>query len=74
MEGARENPEGERSMPIFVPVDDYLVGEAQQLGRHKTRKAAVTEALREYIQRHRQALEMEVHGSFPHEAAFDCQP
>ena len=33
-----------------LAIDDDLVEEAKKIGNHKTKKAAVTEALREYIQ------------------------
>lgn len=58
-------------MPIFVPVDNNLVEEARQLGRHKTKKATVTAALLEYIRRNREAQELEVRGTFPHDPEFD---
>lgn len=39
------------NMATNLAIDDSLVREAQQLGGHKTKKEAVTEALLEYIQR-----------------------
>ena len=44
-------------MATNLAIDDKLVERAKQVGRHKTKKAVVTEALEEYIQR-RQQLEM----------------
>ncbi|MBW6512469.1 MAG: type II toxin-antitoxin system VapB family antitoxin [Desulfuromonadaceae bacterium] len=38
-------------------IDDKLIERAWQIGRHKTKKAVVTEALEEYILR-RQQLDM----------------
>ena len=39
-------------MPTNLAIDDRLIEEAQKLGRHRTKKDAVTAALDEYI-RHR---------------------
>ncbi|HBI15142.1 MAG TPA: DUF2191 domain-containing protein [Desulfobulbaceae bacterium] len=42
-------------MATNLAIDDKLIEEARRLGKHKTKKAVVTEALEEYIQRHKQA-------------------
>ena len=44
-------------MPSNLAIDDELIAKVQKLGGHKTKKAAVNEALAEYI-RHRQQLEL----------------
>jgi Arc/MetJ family transcription regulator len=41
-----------------LALDDNLIKEAQELGGHKTKKAAVTAALEEYI-RYRQQMKIE---------------
>jgi len=41
-------------MATNLDLDDALVSEAQRVGDHRTKKAAVTEALQEYIQRRKQ--------------------
>jgi Arc/MetJ family transcription regulator len=41
-------------MPTNLAIDDKLIDEARALGNHKTKKAAVTAALDEYIRRHKQ--------------------
>jgi Arc/MetJ family transcription regulator len=41
-------------MPTNLAIDDNLILEAQKLGRHRTKKAAVTAAVDEYIQRRKQ--------------------
>jgi|SRR5208337_1876413 len=38
-------------MPTNLAIDDNLLNEAQKIGKHKTKKNAVNEALREYIER-----------------------
>ena len=42
-------------MPTNLGIDDKLLAEAHKIGGHQTKKATVTEALQEYIQRRRQA-------------------
>ena len=42
-------------MPSNLAIDDDLIEQVQKLGGYKTKKAAVNEALAEYI-RHRQQL------------------
>ena len=41
-------------MPTNLAIDDRLIEKAKRIGKHKTKKAVVTEALNEYIQRRRQ--------------------
>jgi Arc/MetJ family transcription regulator len=42
-------------MSTNLALDDALIDEARNIGGHKSKKEAVTAALKEYIQRHRQA-------------------
>jgi Arc/MetJ family transcription regulator len=41
-------------MATNLAIDDHLIEAARRIGKHKTKKAAVAEALQEYIQRRRQ--------------------
>lgn len=41
-------------MATNLAIDDSLIEEARQIGHHMTKKAAVTAALEEYIQRRKQ--------------------
>ena len=41
-------------MATNLAIDDDLILEAQKIGGHRTKKSAVTEALKEYIQRRKQ--------------------
>jgi Arc/MetJ family transcription regulator len=50
-------------MPTNLAIDDKLIEEAQALGHHKTKKAAVTAALDEYIRRHKQAEVIKLFGT-----------
>ncbi|HSS52191.1 MAG TPA: type II toxin-antitoxin system VapB family antitoxin [Thermoanaerobaculia bacterium] len=40
-------------MPTNLALDSALVDEAVKLGNHRTKKEAVTTALREYVQAHK---------------------
>ena len=42
-------------MPTNLAIDDTLIEQAKQIGQHKTKKEAVTAALKEYIA-HRKRL------------------
>ena len=50
-------------MPTNLAIDDKLIEEARLIGRHKTKKAAVTEALVEYIQRRKQLKIIDIFGT-----------
>ncbi len=41
-------------MATNLAIDDELIEEARVVGEHRTKKAAVTEALEEYIERRKQ--------------------
>ena len=41
-------------MATNLALDDELIREAQRISGHRTKKAVVTEALQEYIQRRKQ--------------------
>ena len=45
-----------------LALNDKLLNEALRLGGHRTKKATITEALREYIQRRRQLHAIELFG------------
>ncbi len=49
-------------MPTNLAIDDRLLEEAQRIGGHRTKKATVTEALEEYIQRRKQTRILELFG------------
>jgi hypothetical protein len=42
------------SMATNLAIDDQLIEEARVIGQQRTKKAVVTEALQEYIQRRKQ--------------------
>ncbi len=49
-------------MATNLAIDDRLIEQARKLSGHKTKKAAVTEALNEYIQHRKQARILELFG------------
>ena len=49
-------------MSTNLAIDDKLIEEAKAIGRHQTKKAVVTEALMEYIQRRKQLEILELFG------------
>ena len=42
-------------MATNLAIEDWLIEEAKLVGKHRTKKGAVTEALMEYIQRRKQS-------------------
>ena len=58
-------------MPTNLALDDRLIEEAQKLGQHRTKKAAVTAALDEYIQRRKQRDIRQLFGTIEYGAKYD---
>lgn len=58
-------------MPTNLAIDDQLIEDARRVGKHKTKKAAVTAALREYVQRRRQLEITELFGTIDYDATYD---
>ncbi|HVN20803.1 MAG TPA: type II toxin-antitoxin system VapB family antitoxin [Dongiaceae bacterium] len=58
-------------MATNLAIDDRLIEEARKTGKHKTKKEAVTTALQEYIQRHRQRRIIEAFGTFEFDPTYD---
>ena len=58
-------------MPTNLAIDDDLLEEAKKIGNHKTKKAAVTEALREYVQRRKQLEITQVFDSIDYVDSYD---
>ena len=58
-------------MATNLALDDGLIEEAKMLGKHKTKKGAVTEALVEYIQRRKQVEILRLFNSIEYEADYD---
>jgi Arc/MetJ family transcription regulator len=58
-------------VPTNLAIDDELLTEAQRIGGHRTKKATVTEALEEYIQRRKQAKIVELFGTVDFDPRYD---
>ena len=58
-------------MATNLALDDKLIIEAQKIGGHKTKKEAVTEALNEYIQRHKQLEIAELFGKISYDENYN---
>jgi len=58
-------------MATNLAIDDKLIEEARVIGRHRTKKATVTEALQEYIQRRKQVEILKLFGTIEYDDDFD---
>lgn len=58
-------------MATNLALDDKLINEALTLGNHKTKKALVTQALQEYIQRRKQLEILNIFSSIEYDNSFD---
>ncbi len=58
-------------MATNLAIDDALITEAQEIGGHKTKKEAVTAALREYVQRRKQLRILELFGTIDYDPEYD---
>jgi len=54
-----------------LALDDALLDEAVRIGGRRTKKDTVTEALREYINRRKQAAVVELFGTISYDPAYD---
>ena len=58
-------------MPTNLAIDDRLIEEAKSLGKHRTKKDAVTAALDEYIKRRKQQKIVKLFGTIEYDAEYD---
>lgn len=58
-------------MATNLALDDALIVEAQLIGRHRSKKDAVTAALMEYIQRHKQEEIIQLFGAIDFSPEYD---
>ncbi len=57
-------------MPTNLAIDDNLIQEALIIGHHRTKKAVVTEALNEYIQRRKQIEIIDLFGKIEYDSDY----
>ncbi|MGA2728230.1 MAG: type II toxin-antitoxin system VapB family antitoxin [Terracidiphilus sp.] len=60
-------------MPTNLALDDKLIDEARRIGRHATKKEAVTAALDEYIRRRKQIEILEHFGTVEFDPAYNAR-
>ncbi|WP_319523177.1 type II toxin-antitoxin system VapB family antitoxin [uncultured Desulfosarcina sp.] len=58
-------------MPTNLAIDDQLINEAKKISGLKTKKAVVTEALKEYIQRRKQIEIIKLFGKIDFDPDYD---
>lgn len=58
-------------MATNLAIDNNLIIEAMHVGEHKTKKAAVTAALNEYIEHHKQLHILELFGTIEYDSKYD---
>ena len=58
-------------MATNLAINQKLLIEAQKIGKHKTKKETVNEALREYIQRRKQKEITQLFGHVVYEEKYD---
>jgi hypothetical protein len=58
-------------VPTNLALDDRLVSEAKRLGGHGSKRAAVNEALAEYVARRRQRRVLDLFGKLEWDAEYD---
>ena len=58
-------------MATNLAIDDRLIDEAKIIGKHRTKKGVVTEALQEYIQRRRQSDILDIFNTIDYEKDYD---
>ena len=63
--------ENEEIIPTNLTIDDRLIEEALIVGQHRTKKAVVTEALHEYIQRRKQVEIIDLFGTIEYESDYN---
>jgi type VI protein secretion system component VasK len=58
-------------MATNLALDDKLITQAQKVGRHKTKKEAVTAALKDYIAHKKQLEIVDLFGTIDFDADFN---
>jgi Arc/MetJ family transcription regulator len=58
-------------MATNLAIDPELMDAAHRIGGHRTKKATVTEALREYVRRREQRRILELFGTIDYDPDYD---
>lgn len=60
-------------MATNLAIDDKLINEARRIGKHRTKKEAVTAALKEYVDRRKQLEILKLSGTIQYDPAHDSR-
>lgn len=58
-------------MPTNLSLDDKLIEDARRIGKHRTKREAVNEALKEYVQHRKQLQVLDLFHSVDLDPAYD---
>lgn len=58
-------------MPTNLAIDDKLIEDARRIGKHRTKREAVNEALREYVQHRKQLQVLDLFHTIDLDLAYD---
>ena len=58
-------------MPTNLAIDDKLIEDARRIGKHRTKREAVNEALREYVQHRKQLQVLDLFHTIDFDPAYD---
>jgi Arc/MetJ family transcription regulator len=58
-------------MATNLAIDDKLIDEARRIGKHSTKKEAVTVALQEYVARRKQLAILDLFGTIDFDESYD---
>ncbi len=58
-------------MPTNLALDDKLIEAARRIGKHKTKKEAVTTALEEYVRYRKQLRILRLAGTIDYDPGYD---
>ena len=61
------------AMATNLAIEDHLLEEALKIGGQRTKKATVTEALQEYIQRRKQKTIVELFGTIEYDPKYNIK-
>jgi Arc/MetJ family transcription regulator len=64
-------PDGGSAMPTNLHIDDRLIEHARRIGKHRTKREAVTAALEEYVRRREQLRVLELEGTVDFDPEYD---
>jgi len=58
-------------MATNLAIDGKLINEARRIGKHKTKKEAVSAALKEYVDRRKQLEILKLSGTIDYDPTYD---